>query len=118
MHRFFGLPLPKFTHSIPRRSIINEKGRIEGRRILRQQAEAIRQIVGAQLQSFSLNNNINLRTDGALGQDYEASTIAHRYYAKGEIPEDTALNDDVEQLLSAYDKILEQRPTLDQVSAQ
>lgn len=36
----------------------------------------------------SLNNDIDLHTEGMLGQDYEASTIAYRYYAKGQIPED------------------------------
>jgi MrcB-like, N-terminal domain len=62
---------------------ISENGRIEGRRILRQQAEAMRQIIGPQLRSFSIKNDIDLHTEGVLGQDYEASTIAHRYYAKG-----------------------------------
>jgi hypothetical protein len=97
---------------------INENGRIEGRRILRRQAEAMRQIVRAQLQSFSLNNDIDLHTDGVLGQDYEASTIGHRYYAKGAVSEDAVLNDDIEQLLVGYDQILEQRPTMEQASTQ
>jgi hypothetical protein len=95
-----------------------ESGRIEGRRILRQQAEAMRQIVRSQLPSFSLNNDIDLHTDGVLGQDYEASNIAHRYYAKGEIPEDAILNEDIEQLLAGYDQVLQQRPTMEQTSTQ
>jgi hypothetical protein len=97
---------------------INTNGRIEGRRILRDQAETMRQIVRSHLQSFSLNNDIDLHTEGMLGQDYEASTIAYRYYAKGQIPEDAALNDDIERLLTGYDQILEQRPAEEQTSTQ
>jgi MoxR-like ATPase len=97
---------------------IQQTGRIEGRSILRQQAEAMRQILGPQLRSFSFANDIDLRTEGDRGQDYQASTIAHRYYAKGIIPEDQILNDDLEQLLAGYDEILKQRPTLQQPSPQ
>jgi hypothetical protein len=97
---------------------IDESGRIEGRRILRQQAETMREIVRAQLPSFSLNSDIDLHTDGMRGQAYEASTVAYRYYAKGKIPDDTVLNSDIEQLLTAYEQILLRRPTLEQPSTQ
>jgi MoxR-like ATPase len=97
---------------------IDANGRIEGRRLLRERAEAIRQIIGPKIQSFSLHNNIDLRTHGALGQDYEASTIAFQYHAKGKIPEDTALNDDLEHLLTGYDQVLQQRPADEQTSTQ
>jgi MoxR-like ATPase len=98
--------------------IISESGRIEGHRILRQRAEAMRDIVRTYLPSFSLNSEIDLHTGGMRGQAYEASTVAYRYYAKGQIPEDEVLNADLEQLLSGYDNILQQRPTLEQPSAQ
>jgi 5-methylcytosine-specific restriction enzyme B len=97
---------------------IQQNGRIEGRRVLRQQADTMRKIVGPELRSFSLANDIDLRTEGERGQDYQASTIAHRYYVKGDIPEDAILNDDLEQLLAGYDEILKQRPTLEQPSTQ
>jgi hypothetical protein len=93
-------------------------GRIEGRRILNEQAKTMRQIVGPQLQSFSIDNDIDLHTDGALGQDYEASTVAYRYYAKGNLPEDAKLNIDLEQLLASYEQILDQRPVEKQTSTQ
>jgi 5-methylcytosine-specific restriction enzyme B len=97
---------------------INEKGRIEGRRILRERAETMRQIVHQQLPSFSLNNEIDLHTEGTLGQDYEASTIAYRYYAKGEIPEDAVLNGHIEELLKGYEQILQQQPERQQATTQ
>lgn len=97
---------------------INEKGRIEGRRILHEQAEAMRQIVQQELPSFSLNNEIDLRTEGALGQDYEAGTVAYRYYAKGKIPDDATLNDHLEELLTGYALILQQRPEEQQATTQ
>jgi len=97
---------------------VDESGRMEARRILRQQAEAMREIVRPQLQSFSLNNDLDLHTDGVLGQDYEASTIAYRHYSTGAVPEDAALNDDIDQLLTAYNQILQQRPAAEQESIQ
>jgi hypothetical protein len=53
-----------------------------------------------------------------LGQDYEASTIAYRYYAKGSIPEDAVLKDHIGELLKGYAQILQQRPAIQQDSTQ
>ena len=97
---------------------IDEKGRTSGRLILRSQADAIRQTVRVQLDSFSLSDDLDLHTDGALGQDYEAGTIAYRHYSKDAIPKDDVLNADLGQLLIAYDQILRQRPVLNQKSTQ
>jgi hypothetical protein len=97
---------------------IQQNGRSEGRRILRQQAEAMRQIVGPQLRSFSLVNDIDLRTEGDRGQDYEASTVAYRYYATDDIPGDAVVNDNLQELLTAYDELLRQRPTVQRPVAQ
>ena len=58
---------------------------------------------------FALDDNTDLHTDAALGTDYEASTIAHKFYAAGSVPEDPALDDDLEALLSAYDHYLPRR---------
>ncbi len=55
---------------------------------------------------FQLDDSISLSNDPGLGQDYEASTIAHKYYAKGGVPEDAELLADLELLLSTYDKYL------------
>src|SRR5262249_27272058 len=81
-----------------------------GRRVLHDQARTIRSYVSDSLSSFSLDDNIALHTEGALGQDYEASTIAYRFYTKNEIPDDQQLDRDLEQVLTAYDRIIQQKP--------
>jgi hypothetical protein len=86
---------------------IDKHGRLEGRKVLRQQAQAIRSIVGAQISSrFKLDDGIDLRTEGGLGQDYEASTVGYSLYSKGAFPSDSELNDDLTILLAAYAKVL------------
>jgi 5-methylcytosine-specific restriction protein B len=90
--------------------VIKEHGRTEGRRILRDRAQAVRGDVGASLHPYSIDDGIKLNTDGVLGLDYEASTIAYRYYAKGEIPDDKTLNMELGLLLDVYDRVLKQRP--------
>jgi len=56
---------------------------------------------------FALDDNIDLRTDAALGKDYEASVIAQKFYATGSVPDDPGLVADLEALLLAYDRYLE-----------
>jgi len=86
---------------------IDKHGRHEGRKVLRQQAQAMRSIVGAQISSrFNIDDEIDLRNEGNLGQDYEASTVAYRLYTKGGIPPDTELDKDLSILLAAYAKVL------------
>jgi hypothetical protein len=53
---------------------------------------------------FALDESIDLRTRGTLGKNYEASTIAHKFYAAGSVPDDLALDDDLEAVLTAYDR--------------
>jgi MrcB-like, N-terminal domain/AAA domain (dynein-related subfamily) len=90
---------------------IDKHGRLEGRKVLRQKAQAMRSIVGDQIGSrFSIDDEIDLRTDGSLGQDYEASTVAYRLYSKGEFPPDSELNEDLAILLSAYANVLTPPP--------
>jgi len=55
---------------------------------------------------FSLDGNIDLRTSGTLGVDYQLATVAHRFYVAGAIPEDSLLLDDLEAVLSSYDQYL------------
>jgi len=93
-------------------AIVEEHGRAEGRKILRGRAQAIRSSVLTDLSSYSLDDGINLKTEGALGQDYEASTIAYRFYAKGQIPDDKILNSDLDALLHAYDRVLDREREL------
>ncbi len=51
---------------------------------------------------FALDNAIDLRSDG-LGADYQLSTIAHKFYARGELPEDEVLLQDLGAVLNAYE---------------
>ena len=93
---------------------INEHGRSDGRKILRDRAQAIRSSVRADLSSYSLDDGIKLSTaGGVLALDYEASTIAYRHFAKGQIPNDRTLDEDLGRLLTAYDKALEHRSKID-----
>ena len=90
---------------------IEQHGRSEGRRVLSRNAIAIRALVGSQLSPrFVLDDNMDLQTDGTLGQDYEAGAIAYRFYTKGEVPPDAEINDDLRILLSAYEQVLDHRP--------
>src|SRR5205823_7045995 len=46
------------------------------------------------------------------------SSDLYRYYAKGQIPNDRTLDEDLRRLLTAYDKVLEQRLTIDPATKQ
>jgi hypothetical protein len=91
--------------------VIEELGRPKGRQLLRDRAQEIRALARDRLlPRFNLDDGIDLHTEGALGQDYEASTIAYRLYKRGEIPDDATIDQDLAVLLDAYAEILEQEP--------
>ena len=91
--------------------VIDELGRPKARLALRDRAQEIRTLVRDRLSPrFNLDDGIDLRTEGTLGQDYETSTIAYRLYKRGELPDDTGLNQDLTILLDAYAEILDQKP--------
>ncbi len=50
----------------------------------------------------------DLHTHNLYGKDYEDSTIAHKLYATGSVPPDSVLVQDLEAILTAYDRYLEQ----------
>jgi MrcB-like, N-terminal domain/AAA domain (dynein-related subfamily) len=80
----------------------------KAREHLRARAKNLRQHCKELAQhGFALDDNIDLHTDAPLGRDYEASTIAHKFYATGSLPDDPKLVDDLEALLSAYNRYLE-----------
>src|SRR5947209_8180851 len=80
------------------------RGRKEGRRYLRENAGELRSKAASLAASgFSLDDDIDLRTDTSLGRDYEHSTIAYKFYARDEVPDDEVLLQDLEACLSAYD---------------
>ena len=55
-------------------------------------------------QGFSLDSEIDLRTEGTLGHDYEAATIAYKLYERGAVPNDDEIARDIEALLSVYER--------------
>jgi 5-methylcytosine-specific restriction protein B len=57
---------------------------------------------------FMLDSSIDLRADPGLGRDYEISTIAHKLYSRGAVPADDQLVTDLQALLVAYDRYVEQ----------
>jgi 5-methylcytosine-specific restriction protein B len=55
---------------------------------------------------FSFNGAIDLRATRQRGKDYELATVAHRLYESNAVPDDAVLTNDLESVLSAYDKYL------------
>jgi MrcB-like, N-terminal domain/EVE domain/AAA domain (dynein-related subfamily) len=86
-----------------------ELGAIEARQLLRKQAEHIRILVPElKGRGFYLDDRIDLRAQG-LGAEYEESTIAYKLYEKDRVPSDSEIGEDVEALLEAYTKALQDR---------
>ena len=56
---------------------------------------------------FFVDNDLSIGR-GNLARDYEASTIVHKFYARGEVPRDAELLEDVEAVLSLSDGLTEQ----------
>jgi hypothetical protein len=82
-------------------------GTREGRRVLKKlAAEARDHCQELEVYGFSLDEGINLRASGGLGIDYEYSTIAYKFYARGSIPQDPDLLSDLDAVLSAYRVVL------------
>ena len=55
---------------------------------------------------FSLDGSIDLRATGQRGKDYELATVAHRFYEGNAVPDDSVLINDLESVLTTYDKYL------------
>ena len=95
--------------------VLKEKhGTLESRRILRERAEHLRRdlvmLHGMKDRDFSLDNKIDLYVNRGLEKDFEASVIGYKFYRHDEIPNDSEMLDDLEQLLRTHDKYLELQP--------
>jgi hypothetical protein len=78
--------------------------------ILKNRAERLRRRAPALEEAgFSMDDDIDLSADSGLGRDYEVSTIAHRLYRAGEVPEDERLLEDLDAVLQAYDRYVSDR---------
>lgn len=54
---------------------------------------------------FELDAPLDLRSDYVLAQRYTVSTIAHKLYERGAVPEDDVLLGDVARLLCVYERL-------------
>lgn len=71
--------------------------------VLGERAAAIRaQCVGLEPEGFDLSGKNDLGTNHRLAKLYEASTIAAKFYARDQIPEDSEIRADVGSLMRAY----------------
>jgi hypothetical protein len=85
----------------------NDLGRHEGLKLLRERATAMRrQVAFLEQRGFSFDDSISVEHEGQ-AKDYDASTVAYRFYAASAVPGDDDLQHDLEAVLEAYDLVLE-----------
>jgi hypothetical protein len=78
--------------------------------VLSANADEVRAGVGElQADGFDLSGRSDLGTTHRLAKLYEASTIASKYYPKGQIPSDSELLDDLNKLLEVYQGYVAQK---------
>jgi hypothetical protein len=83
-------------------------GATAGLQLLRENASLLRNSCnGLSRRGFSLNSEIDLRTEGTLGRDYEAATIAYKFYERGDVPHDQEIAYDIDALAEAYDQYVQ-----------
>lgn len=94
--------------------VLHDHGTPEGRSVLKKRAESLRQYCGALTAAgFAADGEIDLRVDQGLGLNYESSTVSHKLYPSGDVPDDAALTKDLEALVTAYQEYLDNRGTVD-----
>lgn len=72
---------------------------------LRERAAELRTAVGA-IAGFDMTGGITLGSPAPLIKAYEASTIATKYYARGSVPNDEVLRQDLKTAIVAYQKVV------------
>jgi 5-methylcytosine-specific restriction protein B len=83
--------------------LIDSKGRVGAYAALRARAQELRPMCAPLLErGFKITETIDLKAEPGLGSDYEQSTIAHKYYEAGNLPDDQTLTADLEALVSVY----------------
>ena len=90
--------------------IISQYKRKEGYQVLIDKANTLR--INCEFlknSGFLLDNEVSLTDSLGLGKDYEISTIAHKFYSKGDLPDDQSFLSDLDSVLNAYDNYLEGR---------
>jgi MoxR-like ATPase len=85
----------------------DELGAEKAREFLRSRADDLRaKYPDLSERSFLVDGSIDLRADPGLGSEYEASTIAHKLYQKNRVPNDEEIEKDLNLMLSAYSKYI------------
>lgn len=88
--------------------LIEDKGKPGAYAVLRARAQELRPLCAQLVNSgFRLDEAIDLKAEPGLGADYEPSTIAHKFYEAGKIPDDKILLSDFAALVSVYEKYLQ-----------
>jgi len=92
--------------------VLNEYGRVEGRKVLKQRADKYSVYTTNLIEhGFLVGERINDTRTGALGKAYQAATIAGKFYEKNSLPPAKELLDDLAAVLETYDLYLESRET-------
>lgn len=79
--------------------------------------EVRRQSPELEAAGFQLDSAVDLRTSANLGRNYEHSVIAHKLYEGGHIPADDEILRDLEAVLIADDRYIENKPAALALSA-
>lgn len=76
-----------------------------GRDFLRANVSELRKRVGTDLTraGYSVDDAIDLETSSTLGSDYEASTVAYRFYPRTHVPDSAQLAQELEFLIDTYE---------------
>ncbi len=72
--------------------------------------EVRRQSPELEAAGFQLDSAVDLRTSANLGRNYEHSVIAHKLYESGDLPSDDEILRDLEAVLIADDRYIENKP--------
>ena len=86
-----------------------ENGR-DTKRHLREIGDRLRTQLGESLRpTFDLDGPVDLGPVSGMASNYPASVVAHRFYPAGGLPDDTALDRDLEVLLTAYQQYVDEK---------
>lgn len=78
--------------------------------VLRSRAAKLRtSAAGLSKRGFDLDDDIQLAHDSSIVRSYEAATVAHKLYPRGEVPTDSRLLDDLEAVLQVYSALVPSR---------
>ena len=72
--------------------------------------EVRRQSPELEAAGFQLDSAVDLRTSASLGRNYEHSVIAHKLYESAHLPQDDEILRDLEAVLIADDRYIENKP--------